>query len=51
MEDPVRRALRHVRRRSSGGPVPAGLAVTVNFHPDLRVRGATVIEALAALNV
>ncbi len=47
MEDPVSRAIEHIRRRSSGGPIPRDLRVTLNFHPDITTDGLSMIEGLA----
>ncbi|WP_425996439.1 DUF3626 domain-containing protein [Caulobacter sp. DWR1-3-2b1] len=47
MEDPVSRAVRHVRLRSAGEPIPLGCAVTLNFHPDMLANDMSVIEQLA----
>jgi len=44
---PVERALEHIRSRSEGGPVASSHRVTLNFHPDVQVSGATMIELLA----
>ncbi|NEB02668.1 DUF3626 domain-containing protein [Streptomyces sp. SID13726] len=43
----ARAALRHVAAVSEGPAVAPGLRVTLNFHPDRRTRGLTVLEALA----
>ncbi|WP_201794217.1 DUF3626 domain-containing protein, partial [Escherichia coli] len=43
----VDKAISHVRSRSEGSPVPTGLPVTLNFHPDILHRGRLMIEALA----
>lgn len=51
MEDPVSRAVGHVRLRSVGEPIPHGHAVTLNFHPDTLVNGAPMIERLAGEGV
>lgn len=42
-----RRAIAHVAARSSGGPLPEHVRITVHFHPDRPVAGATVIERIA----
>lgn len=42
-----KRALRHVRDRSIGGPVPFDLPITLNFHPDTSASGMDAIESLA----
>lgn len=47
MQSPVELALRHVRDRAGGGSLPAGVPVTINFHPDTRRLGLTTIELLA----
>ncbi len=48
MDTPETRALRHVAARSSGGPLPAGLDVTLNFHPDRAgTDGVPILESLA----
>jgi Protein of unknown function (DUF3626) len=47
MVGPVEQALRHVRLLSDGGPIPPGLPVTLNFHPDTVASGVTTIELLA----
>ncbi|MEU3460515.1 DUF3626 domain-containing protein [Streptomyces sp. NPDC006733] len=44
---PQARALRHVADRSTGGPVPAGLRVTMNFHPDRWTGGVPILRRLA----
>ena len=41
------RAIAHVASRARGEPVARDLPVTLNFHPDRRVNGATVLEQLA----
>jgi hypothetical protein len=41
------RALRHVEALSTGGPVDAGLRVTLNFHPDRAHRGHQILARLA----
>jgi hypothetical protein len=41
------RAVEHVARASSGEALDRSLRVTLNFHPDRLVAGATVIEWLA----
>jgi hypothetical protein len=46
-DDPARRAIAHVAARSRGGPLPADLRVTLNFHPDRVAGGMLAIEALA----
>jgi hypothetical protein len=48
---PVEKALAHIRRLSVGGPVPLGLSVTLNFHPDTITSGVTTIERLATEGV
>ncbi|KQZ05865.1 hypothetical protein ASD21_17905 [Caulobacter sp. Root1455] len=47
MDDLVSLAVEHVRRRSDGAPMPPGLAVTLNFHPDTPSPDGTMIEQLA----
>ncbi|WP_412074963.1 DUF3626 domain-containing protein [Streptomyces xanthophaeus] len=44
---PQERALRHVTELASGGPVDPALRLTLNFHPDRRVRGQPILDALA----
>ncbi|WP_318279306.1 DUF3626 domain-containing protein [Agrococcus baldri] len=46
--DAWRRAVEHIASRSSGGPLPAGVRITVHFQPDRAVRGVRVIERIAA---
>ncbi|WP_432564294.1 DUF3626 domain-containing protein [Kineococcus sp. SYSU DK003] len=46
---PADRALAHVRARARGRPLPAGLRVTVHFHPDRRVRDGTDRSTLRRL--
>ena len=41
------RATQHVARQASGGSLDRSLRVTLNFHPDRVVAGATVLERLA----
>ena len=42
------RAVEHLTRRAAGGrPLDRSLRVTLNFHPDRLVAGATVLEWLA----
>ncbi|MFD4023666.1 DUF3626 domain-containing protein [Streptomyces sp. NPDC058576] len=41
-----RRALAHVASLSSGAPLRAGTAVTLNFHPDRTVAGRPILERL-----
>ncbi|WAL75242.1 DUF3626 domain-containing protein [Kitasatospora sp. YST-16] len=50
MEQPseARAALSHVAARSSGDPLPAGLDVTLNFHPDRTGPDGTPILAAMA---
>ena len=43
----ARRAIGHVARSSSGGPLDRSLRVTLNFHPDRLLDGVTVLERLA----
>lgn len=45
--EPVERALEHIRSCSWGEPVSLGHRVTLNFHPDTEVTGATMVELLA----
>ncbi|MFI5533911.1 DUF3626 domain-containing protein [Kitasatospora sp. NPDC051853] len=40
-------AIRHVSARSHGAPLPAGLRVTLNFHPDRTAGGRPILAALA----
>ncbi|MFJ5921730.1 DUF3626 domain-containing protein [Kitasatospora sp. NPDC092948] len=48
MDTPEARALRHVAARSTGDPLPAGISVTLNFHPDrIGGDGLSVLESLA----
>lgn len=44
---PQERAVRHVTELSSGDPMDPALRVTLNFHPDRRVRGKPILDALA----
>ncbi|UNS95529.1 DUF3626 domain-containing protein [Streptomyces tubbatahanensis] len=44
---PQLRALRYVAARSRGGPLRAGVRVTLNFHPDRLVGEEPVLERLA----
>jgi hypothetical protein len=49
MTDPAARALAHVRGLGAAGAPPGNARITVNFHPDRRLRdGRTVAEHLAA---
>ena len=41
------RAIAHVAARSEGGPIDPALRVTLNFHPDRRVGGVLMLEAMA----
>ena len=41
------RAVEHLTRAASGPPIDRSLRVTLNFHPDRMVAGATVLERLA----
>ncbi|ANH39421.1 hypothetical protein I601_3010 [Nocardioides dokdonensis FR1436] len=41
------RAIEHVARAATGGVLDRSLRVTLNFHPDRPVAGATVVERLA----
>ena len=43
----VARAIAHVGRLATGPPLPDGLGVTLNFHPDRLVGGAKVLAAMA----
>src|SRR5690348_16055561 len=43
----VRRALAHVRRLASGGPLDPSQRVTLNFHPDRLVRGEPILAVMA----
>ncbi|MGX4734035.1 DUF3626 domain-containing protein [Kitasatospora griseola] len=47
MDTPEARALRHIAARSSGDPLPAGIDVTLNFHPDRELDGVPILESLA----
>ena len=47
----TKRALNHVAGLSSGGPVDAGLRVTLNFQPDRMVGGQLVVERLVESEV
>ena len=38
--------MRHVEALSSGPPLPAGLRVTVSFHPDRSAGGVPILESL-----
>jgi hypothetical protein len=40
-------AIAHVAARSEGGPIVPALRVTLNFHPDHRVGGVPILEAMA----
>lgn len=40
-------AVAHVRALAEGAPMPRALRVTLNFHPDRRVDGRTVLEGIA----
>jgi len=40
-------AIEHVRRKSSGPPVPDDARLTINFHPDTLHQNEWMIEALA----
>ncbi|MDT0274447.1 DUF3626 domain-containing protein [Blastococcus goldschmidtiae] len=44
---PARLAVAHVAGSASGGPLDRSLRVTLNFHPDRLVGGATVLERLS----
>jgi len=39
--------LRHVAELSDGPPVPAGLRITLNFHPDRVTAGQSLLQMLA----
>lgn len=41
------RAIGHVRRSAAGGPLDRSLRVTLNFHPDRVLAGASVLQHLA----
>lgn len=43
----VQRAVAQVAARSTGEPLDRALRVTLNFHPDRRAKGATVLQGLA----
>ncbi len=43
----VERAIAHVALSSSGGPLDRSLRITLNFHPERLIAGATVLEQLA----
>lgn len=43
----VDEAICHVRSRSKGSPLPDGLPMTLNFHPDALHQGRLMIEVLA----
>ncbi|HEY8984245.1 MAG TPA: DUF3626 domain-containing protein [Streptomyces sp.] len=43
----ARAAVSHVATHASGPAVPAGLRVTLNFHPDRTTRGEPILRALA----
>jgi len=45
---PDERALRHVASLSSGPPLDPSLRVTLNFHPDRRAGGRSILDALVA---
>lgn len=47
----TQKAIDHVRRVSSGPPVPGHVRVTINFHPDSLHRNEWMIEALASKGV
>jgi Protein of unknown function (DUF3626) len=47
MTGPVEQAILHVRHHSNGEPVPPGLPITINFHPDTILSGVTTIQLLA----
>lgn len=47
MSSPVEQAISHVRSRASGHPVPHGMPLTLNFHPDTRIFGELAIESIA----
>ncbi|MEV4558755.1 DUF3626 domain-containing protein [Kitasatospora sp. NPDC049285] len=40
-------ALRHVAARSTGGPLPPGLDVTLHFHPDRLIAGRPILASMA----
>jgi len=47
MSMPVEQAIDHVRSRANGPPMPAGIALTLNFHPDTKISGDLAIERIA----
>lgn len=51
MADLVERVVQHVRSRSTGGPIPPDIPITLNFHPDVVLSGRTTIERLASEGV
>jgi hypothetical protein len=44
---PQDEALRHVAARSAGGPLGAGLRLTMNFHPDRTAGGRLLLAQMA----
>ena len=48
MSSPVQLALSHLRSRCPNGTVAERFPLTLNFHPDLVVAGALVIDRLAS---
>jgi hypothetical protein len=44
---PQERALRHVAGLATGGTLPRGLRVTMNFHPDRRAGDRMILPAMA----
>ena len=47
MEEPARRAIEHVRSRSTGGALDPTLPVTLHFHPDVPYGEGTVLGSIA----
>jgi len=43
----IAKVIEHVRNNAAGGMLPAGLTVTLNFHPDALWQGRPVIDRLA----
>ena len=48
MEESARRAIEHVRSRSTGGALDPTLPVTLHFHPDVPYEEGTVLGSIAA---
>lgn len=46
MTDPVERALAHINQRCAKGKDHESFIITLNFHPDIFVAGASVIQLL-----